>query len=112
MLARYPFDEVSLRDMIAAARKNGYAYNNIHVLQGMENMPGMAGIGLAIRRQDGMPVAALHITAITSRLEPPRRDNIVAALRAEVERIEQDSEPVLATMDAGRLARGFPRPQI
>jgi DNA-binding IclR family transcriptional regulator len=99
MLTRYPFDEVSLREMIAAARKNGYAYNNIHVLHGMENMPGMAGIGLAIRRRDGVPVAALHLTAITSRLDPPRRDNIVAALRNEVERIEREAEPVLDAMN-------------
>lgn len=78
----------------------------------MENMPGMADIGLAVRRRDGMPVAALHITAITSRLEPPRRDNIVAALRAEVDHIEQDTEPLLATMDAARLVSGSSRTQI
>lgn len=108
-LAAYPFDEVRLRQMIATTRANGYAYNNVHVFQGMENVTDMAGISLPIRRRDGMPVAALHLTAITSRLEPPRRDNIVSALRREVEQIESDFEPAIAALNAGRSPRLSPR---
>src|SRR5262249_3060765 len=61
-LSAYPFDEVRLRDMIAVARQNGYAYNNIHVLPGLENVTEMAGIGVPIHKADGAPVAALHLT--------------------------------------------------
>jgi DNA-binding IclR family transcriptional regulator len=92
---------VQLREMIAAARRNGYAYNNVHLFQGMETITDMAGIGLPIRRGDGMPVAALHITAITSRLNPPRRDNIVAILRQEALQLEAELQPVLDSVGAG-----------
>ncbi len=93
--ARFPFDEVRIREMIAAARRNGYAYNNIHLFQGLENPTDMAGIGVPIRRGDGAPVAALHLTAVTSRLEPPRRDNVVSNLRREAENLETELESVL-----------------
>jgi DNA-binding IclR family transcriptional regulator len=108
-LRRHPFDEVRLRQMIVTTRQNGYAYNNVHVFQGMENMTDMAGIGMPIRRPDGTAVAALHLTAITSRLEPPRRDNIIATLRTEAARIERELEPVLATLEGDRPLRTLPR---
>jgi DNA-binding IclR family transcriptional regulator len=95
-MAAYPFDEVRLRQMIATTRQNGYAYNNVHVLQGLENVTEMAGIGVPIRKRDGMPVAALHLTGVTSRLDPPRRDNLVATLHQEARQIEAQLEPVLA----------------
>jgi DNA-binding IclR family transcriptional regulator len=97
-MAAYPFDEVRLRQMIAATRQNGYAYNNVHVLQGLENVTEMAGIGVPIRKRDGMPVAALHLTGVTSRLDPPRRENLVATLHQEARQIEAQLEPVLAMM--------------
>ena len=90
-MSAYPFDEVRLRQMIAATRQDGYAYNNIHVLPGLENVTEMAGIGVPNRRRDGAPVAALHLTGVTSRLDPPRRDNLVATLRAEARAIERSS---------------------
>ena len=93
--ARFPFDEMQLREMITATRKNGYAYNNVHLFHGLENATDMAGIGVPIRRGDGMPVAALHLTAVTSRLEPPRRNNIVTALRKEAENLETEFGSVL-----------------
>jgi DNA-binding IclR family transcriptional regulator len=99
-MSAYPFDEVRLRQMIAATRQNGYSYNNVHVLQGLENVTEMAGIGVPVRRKDGMPVAALHLTSVTSRLEPPRRDNLVATLHQEARQIEAQLEPVLAMVAA------------
>ncbi len=93
--APFPFDELQLREMIAATRRNGYAYNNIHLFRNMEQVTGMAGIGVAIRRRDGLPVAALHITSITSRMDPPRRDSIVAILQEEARQLESLLEPVL-----------------
>jgi DNA-binding IclR family transcriptional regulator len=106
--ARFPFDEVQLREMIAATQRNGYAYNNIHLFQGMEKATDMAGIAVSIRRGDGQPVAALHLTAITSRLEPPRRDNIVASLHQEVRQLESELGPMLETvgLTAARAGAG------
>jgi DNA-binding IclR family transcriptional regulator len=108
-LALYPFDEIKLRQMIAATRSNGYAYNNIHLFQSMENITEMAGIGVPIHKRDGVPVAALHLTGITSRLDPPRRDNLVAILRAEARQIEEELEPVLQV--AGSRLRNNPPPR-
>jgi DNA-binding IclR family transcriptional regulator len=93
--ARFPFDEMRLREMIAETRNHGYAYNNVHLFQGLENATDMAGIGVPIRRSDGMPVAALHLTAVTSRLDPPRRTTIVGALQREAENLETELGSVL-----------------
>ncbi|MFI4994795.1 MAG: IclR family transcriptional regulator [Hyphomicrobiales bacterium] len=108
-LSHYPFDEVRLRQMIAATRQNGYAYNNVHVFHGMENLTEMAGIGVPIRKNDGTPVAALHLTGIVSRLDAPRRDNLVATLSHEAHRIEKELEPLLDTVvnaDRHQVKRG------
>ncbi len=94
-LAHYTFDEVRLRQMIRDTRRNGYAYNNVHVLPGLENVTDMAGIGVPICRRDGTPVAALHLTGVTSRLDAPRRDNLVAGLIKEARAIETLNEAAL-----------------
>ncbi|HMN80117.1 MAG TPA: IclR family transcriptional regulator [Burkholderiaceae bacterium] len=93
--APFPFDELQLRQMIAETRRNGYSYNNVHLFRNMEQVPGMAAIGVPIRRRDGLPVAALHITSITSRMDPPRRGAIVAAMQEEARHLEEKLEPVL-----------------
>jgi DNA-binding IclR family transcriptional regulator len=97
-LSRYTFDEVRLRQMIRDTRQNGYAYNNVHVIPGMENVTDMAGIGVPICKRNGEPVAALHLTGIAARLEPPRRDNLVSILRTEARQIEAELEPVLSAV--------------
>jgi DNA-binding IclR family transcriptional regulator len=104
--ADYPFDELQIRQMIASARRNGYAYNDVHVFHGMEAITHMAGIGVPIRASSGTPVAALHLTAITQRLVPARRDTVVAALRREAEAIEAAYRPVLDTLEPRRPAIG------
>jgi DNA-binding IclR family transcriptional regulator len=97
--AAFPFDDIQLRQMIAAARRQGYAYNDVHVFKGMETITDMAAVGVPILSSKGTPVAALHLTAITQRLEQPRRDNIVTALRREAEHIETAFGPILDTME-------------
>lgn len=96
--AEFPFDEIQIRQMIAKARKHGYAYNDVHVFKGMETITDMAAVSVPICALGGTPVASLSIAAITQRLSPPRRDNIVAALRTAVERIEAAYGPVLDEM--------------
>jgi DNA-binding IclR family transcriptional regulator len=108
-MSRYPFDEVRLRQMIATTRQHGYAYNNIHVFQGLENATEMAGIGVCICQIDGTPVAALHLTGVTSRLEPPRRDILVTTLRHEARQIEAELEPVIDLMRPNDLRQASPR---
>jgi DNA-binding IclR family transcriptional regulator len=103
--SRFPFDEIQLRQMIEATQRDGYAYNNVHLFQGMEQVTGMAGIGVPIRRGDGLPVAALHVTSVTSRLDPPRRDSVVAILREEAKLLEAQLEPVLDDMSRSERSR-------
>jgi DNA-binding IclR family transcriptional regulator len=109
--AEFPFDEIQIRQMIVEARKHGYAYNDVHVFKGMETITDMAAVSVPICATSGTPVAALSITAITQRLAPPRRDNIVAALRREVAAIEAAYRPILDEMEprsapAGRQRAG------
>jgi len=96
--SEFPFDEIQIRQMIAKARTHGYAYNDIHVFRGMETITDMAAVSVPICATSGTPVAALSITAITQRLAQPRRDNIVAALRREVDAIQAAYRPILDEM--------------
>jgi DNA-binding IclR family transcriptional regulator len=96
--AAFPFDDLQIRQMISAARRQGYAYNDVHVFKGMETITDMAGVGVPIMASDGTPVAALHLTAIVQRFDQPRRDNIVAVLRQEAAHIEASFAPVLDAM--------------
>lgn len=109
MRARFPYTEVRLREMIGKTRREGFAYNNLHLFEGMENVVDMAGIGVPIRRRDGTPVAALHLTAITSRLEPPRRDELVSGLKSEVADLEAEIEHVLESIIGISHAGGMGR---
>lgn len=104
--APFPFTETRLREMIATTRREGYAYNNLHLFEGMENVTDMAAVSVPIRRRDGTPVAALHLTAIPSRLEPPRRDSIVATLKNEAAEMEEKMEPVLQSIGNPSRAMG------
>jgi DNA-binding IclR family transcriptional regulator len=97
--AEFPFDELQIHQMIVEARKHGYAYNDVHVFKGMETITDMAAVSVPICATSGTPVASLSITAITQRLAPPRRDNIVAALRREVEAIQAAYGPILDEME-------------
>jgi DNA-binding IclR family transcriptional regulator len=104
--AEFPFDEIQIRQMIAKARKLGYAYNDVHVFKGMEMITDMAAVSVPICAASGVPVACLSVTAITQRLAQPRRDNIVAALRREVEAIQTSYQPVLDEMEPRFSAGG------
>lgn len=95
--AGYAIAEPKLREMLSLTRQNGYAYNDIHVFRDMENVTGMAAVAVAVRRPDGMPVASVHLTTITSRLDEPRRARIVALIKAECEMLQSSLEPVLET---------------
>ena len=103
--AHYQIDDIHLRSMLAATRRDGYAYNNIHVLPGLESAPGMAGIGVALRRADGRPVAALLITAITARLDGPRRDTVVASMQQEAALLEEQLKPLLGSTGLSERTR-------
>lgn len=96
--APFPFDDIQLRRMLSATRRNGYAYNDVHLFKGMEKMTDMAAIAMPICCSDGTAVAALHLTAITQRLQPPRRPSVVSLLQREAREIEKKFQPILDGM--------------
>ena len=90
-----PFDQITLRKMIATTREAGFAYYDAPVLHGHEVVTGMAAVAVPIRRPDRQPIASLSVAAITARLQPPRQKAIVAQLQSEAQQIEAALEPLL-----------------
>ncbi len=86
--AGFAIDEPTLREQVISTRRIGYAFNDLHVFPGLGTIADMSGIALPICRQDGRPFAAISVVAISSRMQPPRRENIVTSVRQEIADIE------------------------
>jgi DNA-binding IclR family transcriptional regulator len=71
-----------LAELVAAARSRGYAVNP-------HRAPGIAAIGMAVRRADGSLAGSISIAAIESRLPPERSEKIARLLRTEIRKIEK-----------------------
>jgi DNA-binding IclR family transcriptional regulator len=71
-------DERHLMEAITAGRAQGYA------AIGEKAVPGVTAIGLAIRNPFGVPVAALTIAAMSSRMTPERQAALYPLLSNEV----------------------------
>jgi DNA-binding IclR family transcriptional regulator len=87
--AVFGFDQATLLSLAEATRAQGYAFNDGRII------PGMSAIGVPIVGRSGTPVAALSVAAITSRMELPRRSNIVTWLHEEARSIERELGPIL-----------------
>lgn len=86
--ARFAIDEPTLRGLIAKTRRLGHAFNDIHVIPGLGPIADMSAVAVPICHANGRPFAAISIAALSSRMEPPRRDNIIASIKHEVLQIE------------------------
>ncbi|MCR5857195.1 IclR family transcriptional regulator [Mesorhizobium sp. J428] len=95
---RYAFSDDRLRDMVAFTRQHGYAFSDTHIYKDMAEMTGMAAVAVALRRSDGQPAGAIHVTAVTPRLTGTRRENVVSMVVEERQRLEDEIRPML---DAG-----------
>jgi DNA-binding IclR family transcriptional regulator len=104
--APFPFDDIQLRRMIAATRRHGYAYNDVHLFKGMEKMTDMAAVAMPICCSDGHVGAALYRTGVTQRPAPPRRSSVVALLQREARQIEKKFRPILDDMRPHRDEAG------
>ena len=76
------YDPASVRNYIKRTRSDGYALNEGLML------PEMSAIAMGIRSPDGTVSASISVAAITSRMQAPRRESIVAQLRQEIQEIE------------------------
>lgn len=76
-------DAQTVRQMVARARIDGYAFNDGLIV------PGMCAIGVPLLGRHGLPEGALSIAAIAGRMEPDRRTQLVALLERERAAIER-----------------------
>ncbi len=76
------FDATYLRDKVAETRARHYA------LSDQDIVTGMTAVAIAIRDPWGNPLGSLSCAAISARLMPDRRDEVVALLRSGVAEIE------------------------
>ena len=75
---RYPdISSTWLKRAVAETRRHGYAFNPGRILKGM------SAIGVAIPGEDGRPLCALSVAAISTRMDPARRADIAAQLKRE-----------------------------
>lgn len=101
---RYPMLTAErLRQDVAETRDRGHSLN-----------PGLIvanswAVGMAIRYPDGRAAGALSVAAIDSRMQEPRRNEIVDQLRAEVTRIEGKLGQMFASVGEAKTRADSPR---
>lgn len=84
LAADYPaLTRAEILTRVGAVRDAGYALNPGLVF------PDSWGLGVALRRPDGTLAGALSLAAIESRMQPPRRDELVVRLRTGARVIEK-----------------------
>jgi DNA-binding IclR family transcriptional regulator len=67
----------------------------------------MAAVAVPVCHADGRPFAAVTVVALSTRMTPPRRDNIVASIKQEAAQIEAklrgENRPVPRTASIEKL---------
>ncbi|MEZ5936465.1 MAG: IclR family transcriptional regulator [Alphaproteobacteria bacterium] len=67
-----------LEELIALARRLGYALHQGEIL------PGMVAVGVPVLNAEGVPFAAISVAAGAARLAPPRTDEIAELIKREI----------------------------
>lgn len=87
-LAELPgFEPLAVRQSVQAIRAQGYSLNDGRII------PDMFAIGMPILGRRGQVAGALSVAAIASRMQPPRREMIVAALQREAAFLRDRLDP-------------------
>ncbi|MFK4441861.1 DNA-binding IclR family transcriptional regulator [Caballeronia udeis] len=89
---KFRFGDDMLRAEVKKARGAGFASMDGHLI------PGMSGVAVPILDPAARPVASVSVAAIASRLEEPRRTEVVARLKAEAAAIERDLGTLLSDL--------------
>ncbi len=97
----YPgFPPELVREQVALTRETGFALNPGQLTAGSW------GLGVAVLNHEGRCEGALSIAAIESRIAPPRREQLVALLKSEAQRLADRLErPAGATGFAASARR-------
>jgi DNA-binding IclR family transcriptional regulator len=85
------FPRALIEREIARTREIGFALHEGQLIEGM------SGVGVPIRRQDGVAVAAFSVAAISRRLAGERLGEVVALLKNEAVRVEEKAAGILNT---------------
>jgi len=89
------FDETTLWNLIEDTRRAGCALNESRVVKGM------SAIALPISDRRGV-IGAISVAAISERMRPPRRQNILTWLEAEAKKIEAKIRPIDRNVNLAR----------
>jgi DNA-binding IclR family transcriptional regulator len=100
--AKFRCPDAALSEILRDARRSGYAF-----VDGMV-VPGICTVGVSILLDDGMPIAAISVSAITERMHLRRRKEIAAAITAEIRVLADAGRPFLRAANRARLIAGLP----
>jgi DNA-binding IclR family transcriptional regulator len=95
-----------IRSLVMESRRNGYALNPGLI------WPGSWGVGVAILGPNGTPVGALNISAIESRLAPPRQKELAVHLQREAKWLTEQLSQRQAPKSSRRQAQRSGSPSI
>lgn len=82
------FDASDIYQQIEETRAQGYAFNDGRIVSGM------SAVAVAVLGRDNQPVATLSVAAISERMSPERRSQIVSMLQREADMIAQRLNPM------------------
>jgi DNA-binding IclR family transcriptional regulator len=81
-LGRYPgFTKSYVSTIVAETRRYGFSFVDERII------PGMRAIGVPVLGNDGRPLAALSLAAITARVSGDRVNELVALLKTEAQEL-------------------------
>lgn len=92
------FDPATLRQLVAATRRQGFAFIEGQLIEGM------SAVGVPVLDHRGRAIAALSVAALSRRLQPSRRRSVVSMLKVQARQLEQRLAPLGNSAVDGRLA--------
>ncbi len=92
-------DSATILAVVEESRELGYAFNDRLILAGMR------AVGVPVLGHDGRPVAALSVAAITERMSPARRADIVAWLAEEAKALNERLREAIGKVTESRVRR-------
>ncbi|WKA26485.1 IclR family transcriptional regulator [Bradyrhizobium roseum] len=98
----YDVSDDDLRQIVTAARLNGYTFVDGKIV------PGICTVGAAISLESGDPIGAISISSISERMAKDRRSDIASAMLTEIKQMQHDNAPFFQLQNRTRLLAGLP----
>jgi DNA-binding IclR family transcriptional regulator len=97
----FPLSDQDLAAIVEEAAQQGHACIDGKIV------PGVCTVGAAIRLDNGSPVAAISVSAVSGRMEPARRSEIARAVRAEIAGLREGGAAFFSAANRSRLMSGL-----